>query len=74
MQASSLGRRELGRLVGVSSYRVREWLRGVALSGHHLFLLLTLAEDMELRGILMHPDRDLTPCAHPGAMAQGSRN
>ena len=59
MQASSLGRRELGRLVGVSSYRVREWLRGVAPSGHHLFLLLTIAESLGLRDTLIRPEKDM---------------
>ena len=52
MQASSLGPRALGRLLGVSPYRVREWRRGVVPSGHHLIRLLTLAESMGLRGTL----------------------
>ena len=52
MQTSGLGPRPLGRLLGVSPYRVREWRRGVAPSGQHLFLLLTLAEDLGFGWIL----------------------
>ena len=63
MQASGLGPRPLGRLLGVSSYRVREWRRGVAPSGRYLFRLLTLAEDMGLREILT--------CPHRGASSEG---
>ncbi len=59
MQASGLGPRPLGRLLGVSPYRVREWRRGVVPSGHYLFRLLTLAEDKGLRHLLMHRERDL---------------
>ncbi|MDE2932737.1 MAG: hypothetical protein OXS47_02565 [Chloroflexota bacterium] len=58
MQASGLGPRPLGRLVGVSPYRVREWRRGVVPSWHYLARLLTVAESMGLREILMCPDRD----------------
>ncbi len=61
MQASGLGPRPLGRLLGVSPYRVREWRRGVVPSGRYLFRLLTLAEDTDLQGILMRESdaRDL---------------
>lgn len=59
MQASGLGPRPLGRLLGVSSYRVREWRRGVAPSGRYLFRLLTLAEDLGMREMLTSPERDL---------------
>lgn len=52
MEVSGLGPRPLGRLLGVSPYRVREWRRGVAPSGHHLFRLLTIAETMGLRSTL----------------------
>ena len=56
MQVSGLGPRPLGRLVGVSSFRVREWRRGVVPSGHHLYQLLTVAEDRGLRHLLMSSD------------------
>jgi len=58
IQVSGLGPRPLGQLLGVSPHRVREWRRGVAPSGHHLFRLLTVAESMGLREILMCPERD----------------
>ncbi len=59
MQASGLGPRPLGRLLGVSPYRVREWRRGVVPSGHYLFRLLILAEDMGMREMLTSPDPDM---------------
>ncbi len=58
MQASGLGPRPLGRLVGVSPHRVREWRRGVVPSWRYLSRLLTVAESMGLREILMCPDGD----------------
>ena len=60
MQASGLGPRPLGRLVGVSPYRVREWRRGVVPSGHYLLRLLTVAESLELRHMLIWPDQPLS--------------
>ena len=63
MQASSLGPRPLGRLLGVSPYRIREWRRGVVPSGHHLLRLLAVAESLGLGDILMplgvHMGRDV---------------
>lgn len=59
MQASGLGPRPLGRLLGVSPHRVREWRRGVVPSGRYLFRLLTLAEDMGMREMLTSPDPDI---------------
>ena len=59
MEASGLGPRPLGRLLGVSPYRAREWRRGVAPSGRYLFWLLTLAEDMGMREMLTSPDPDM---------------
>ena len=56
MQVSGLGPRPLGRLLRVSPYRVREWRRGVVPSWHNLSRLLTLAESMGLRDILMPQD------------------
>ena len=56
MQVSGLGPRPLGRLVGVSPYRVREWRRGVVPSGHYLFRLLRTAESMGLGHLLMCPE------------------
>ena len=60
-EASGLSTKALARLLGVSPYQLRRWLkRGVAPSPAHLFLLLTLAGEMGLRdGILMCPDRDV---------------
>lgn len=57
--ASGLGVRSLARLLGVSPHRVREWRRGVAPSSGHLFALITIAEVLGLKGILVRPDRDL---------------
>ena len=59
MQVSGLGPRPLGRLLGVSPYRVREWRSGVVPSGHYLFRLLTIAEAMGLRHLLMCADRGM---------------
>ena len=60
-KASGLSWKALGRLLGVSLHRLRQWRnKGVAPSPAHLFLLLTIAGAMSLRdGILMCPDRDL---------------
>ncbi len=66
--ASGLGVRSLARLLGVSPYRLREWRRGVAPSSGHLHALVTIAEAMGLRGILLRPDQDL-----PGGLDLGSR-
>ena len=57
--ASGLGVRSLARLLGVAPYRLREWRRGVAPSSGHLFALVTIAESMGLKGILVRPDQDL---------------
>lgn len=56
MQASGLGPRPLGRLLGVSPYRVREWRRGVVPSSHYLYRLLTTAEGLGLGHILPAQD------------------
>ena len=60
-EASGMSWRSIARLLGVSTYRLREWrLKGVVPGSAHLFYLLTLAESMGLRdGILMCADRDL---------------
>ncbi len=58
--AARLSVKALARLLGVRPYRVREWRRGTVPSGAHLFLLLTLAEELGLRDrLLMCPERDL---------------
>ena len=57
--AGGLTVRALARLLGVSPHRVREWRRGVAPASRHLYLLLSIAERMGLRKMLMRPDRDL---------------
>ena len=53
--------RSLAQILGVSSYRIRQWrFRGVVPGAAHLFHLLTLAESMGLRDrVLMIPHRDL---------------
>ena len=60
-EASGLSWKALARLLGVRPYRLRQWReRGVAPSPAHLFLLLTIAEGMGLRGgVLMRPERDM---------------
>lgn len=55
MQASGLGPRPLGRLLGVTPHRIREWRRGIAPSGRYLFRLLSLAEDMGMQEMLTPP-------------------
>ena len=50
--------RSLARRLGVSPHRLREWRRGTAPGSTHLFLLLTLADGMGLRGTLMRPEMD----------------
>ena len=74
MQVSGLGPRPLGRLLGVSSYRIREWRRGVVPSWGHLSRLLALAEDMGLLEVLMHPEGDLQAraAASPGEAARAT--
>ncbi|MXW23562.1 MAG: helix-turn-helix transcriptional regulator [Chloroflexi bacterium] len=57
--ASGLGVRPLARLLGVQPYRLREWRRGVAPSSGHLHALVTIAEAMGLKGVLVRPDQDL---------------
>ena len=59
-EASGLSWRSLASMLGVTTYRLSLWRRGTVPSGEHLFLLLTLAEAMGLRGgVLMRPERDL---------------
>ena len=50
--------RSLARRLGVSPHRLREWRRGAVPGSTHLFLLLTLADRMGLRGTLMRPETD----------------
>ena len=57
--AGGLTVRSLARLLGVSPHRVREWRRGVAPASRHLFLLLMIAGQMGLRGLLERPGDDL---------------
>lgn len=67
-EASGLSWRRLAALLGVTTYRLSLWRRGVVPSGAHLFVLLTLAEAMGLRdGILMRPERDLPRSSAPSA-------
>ena len=49
----------LARRLGVNPYRLREWRRGTVPDSTNLFILLTLAERLGLRGILMCPERDM---------------
>lgn len=51
--------RSLARRLGVTPYRLREWRRGTVPSSTHLFVLLTLADQLGLREVLMCPDRDM---------------
>ena len=56
---SGLSWRSLARLLGVSPYRLREWRRGIVPDSTHLFFLLTLADRLGFRRILMCPERDM---------------
>ena len=49
----------LARRLGVNPYRLREWRRGTVPDSTNLFILLTLAERLGLRGILMWSERDM---------------
>ncbi|MDE2802753.1 MAG: helix-turn-helix transcriptional regulator [Chloroflexota bacterium] len=73
LKESGLSARGLARLMGVRPDRVRKWRnRGVAPGHAHLFLLLTIADAMELRrGILMQPDRDLPEGVGPEDLLPG---
>ena len=51
--------RSLARRLGVTPYRLREWRRGTVPGSTHLFVLLTLADQVGLRETLMCPDRDM---------------
>ena len=66
-EASGLSWRAIARMLGVRLDRLRQWRnKGVAPSPAHLFLLLTIAENMGLRDdILMCPDRDLPDGFYP---------
>ncbi len=57
--AAGLGVRSLARLLGVSPHRVREWRRGVVPDSRHLYLLLLIAEFLELRRLLVRLGDDL---------------
>ena len=49
----------LARRLGVNPYRLRQWRKGTVPDSTNLFILLTLAERLGLRGILMCPERDM---------------
>ena len=55
----------LPRRLGVNPYRLSEWRRRVVPDFTHLFILLTLAERLGHRGILMCPERDMDIDAGP---------
>ena len=75
-QASGLSWKEIARLLGVSLHRLRQWRnKGAAPNPAHLFLLMTIADLMELRdGILMQPERDLPEGLDPEAVRAMRRN
>ena len=49
----------LARRPGVNPYRLREWRRGTVPDSTNLFILLSLADKLGLRGILMCSNRDM---------------
>ncbi len=66
---SGLSWRSMARLMGVRPYTLRRWRQGTQPNPTHLFLLLTLAEALDLReGTLMLPDRDLPKGINPERM------
>ena len=75
-EASGLSWKAIARLLGVSLHRLRQWRnKGAAPSHTHLFLLLTIADVMELRdGILMRPEQDLPEGVDPEAVRAMRRN
>ena len=54
-EAGGLSWRSLARRIGVSPYRLREWRRGTVPDSTHLFALISLAEEMGLHELLIHP-------------------
>ena len=58
-EAAGLTWNALARRLGVNPYRVREWRRGTVPDSTNLFILLTLAERLGLRRILMCPEMDM---------------
>ena len=75
-EASGLSWKEIARLLGVSLHRLRQWRnKGAAPNSAHLFLLMTVADVMELRdGILMQTERDLPERLDPEAVRAMRRN
>ena len=75
-EASGLSWKEIAHLLGVSLHRLRQWRnKGAAPNSVHLFLLMTIADVMELRdGILMQPERDLPERLDPEAVRAMRRN
>ncbi len=53
----------LARRLGVNPYRLRQWRKGTVPDSTNLFILLTLADKLGLRRILMCPDRDMIGAA-----------
>ena len=64
-QATGLTWNALARGIGVTPYRMREWRKGTVPDSTNLFILLTLAEKLGFRGILMCPEKDLENNAGP---------
>ena len=55
----------LARCLGVNPYRLRECRRGTVPDSTNLFILMILADKLELRGILMCPESDMDLDADP---------
>ena len=55
----NVGWNALARRLGVNPYRLRGWRKGTIPDSTNLFILLTLADKLGLRGILMCPKKDM---------------
>ena len=51
--------------LGVNPHRLREWRRDTEADSTNLFIRLTLAEKLRLRGILICPEKDMGDEAVP---------
>ena len=58
-EATGLTWNALARRLGVNPHRLRQWRKGTVPDSTNLFILLTLAERLGFRGILMCPEVDM---------------
>ena len=64
-EASRHSWRSMARILGVKPKVLRAWRSGVVPGSTHLLCLLTLADSLGLKDILMYADRDTPEVADP---------